>query len=143
MEEIIEASNGKPVLVFYNFIHEYDRIINHLPKKLKIQKIENSADIKKWNSGNIDVALVHPASAGHGLNLQYGGNTIVWFGLTWSLELYQQANARLHRQGQTESVLIHHLIAKDTVDEDVMRALEDKEMNQDKLMKAIKARCEK
>lgn len=142
LDEIIEAAQGKPILLFYNFQHDYDRIIEHLPKSIKAQKLENSKDIKKWNEGKIDLALVHPASAGHGLNLQYGGNIIVWFGLTWSLELYQQANARLHRQGQTKTVIIHHLIAKGTVDEDVMNALESKEVNQDKLMRAIKARCE-
>lgn len=138
--EIIDTSQG-PVLVFYNFKHDYDRISEVLTKKkIKYQTLENSEDIKKWNEGKIQVALLHPVSAGHGLNLQYGGNIIVWFGLTWSLELYQQANARLHRQGQTHTVIINHLIAKGTVDEDVIKALEGKEINQNMLLEAVKAR---
>ena len=141
LEEIIDIANGKPVLVFYNFKHDYDRISKMLTKnKIKHQTLNTSDDIKKWNNGEIQVALLHPASAGHGLNLQYGGNIIVWFGLTWSLELYQQANARLHRQGQKETVIIHHLIAKGTVDEDVMNALANKEVNQNMLLEAVKAR---
>jgi SNF2 family DNA or RNA helicase len=139
--DIIEAANGKPVLVFYSFKHDFDRIMNYLEKnKLQGKKLEGSEDIKKWNTGDIPILLVHPASAGHGLNLQYGGNIIVWFGLTWSLELYQQANARLHRQGQKEVVVINHLIAKGTVDEDVMKALGNKEVNQNMLLEAVKAR---
>jgi SNF2 family DNA or RNA helicase len=141
LEEIIDTSNGKSVLVFYNFKHDYNRISELLTKKkINHQTLNTSDDIKKWNDGEIQVALLHPASAGHGLNLQYGGNIIVWFGLTWSLELYQQANARLHRQGQKETVIIHHLIAKGTVDEDVMNALANKEINQDMLLEAVKAR---
>lgn len=144
LEEIIDTSNGKPVLVFYNFKHDYERISKLLEKlKVKYQTLNTSEDIKSWNNGEIEVALLHPASAGHGLNLQYGGNIIVWFGLTWSLELYQQANARLYRQGQTNRVVIHHLIAKGTVDEDVMNALANKEINQNMLLKAVKARLEK
>lgn len=144
LEEIIGISNGKPVLVFYNFKHDYDRISEMLSKnKIKYQSLNNSDDINRWNKGEIQVALLHPASAGHGLNLQYGGNIIVWFGLTWSLELYQQANARLHRQGQKKTVIIHHLIAKGTVDEDVMKALSSKEINQDMLLEAVKARVRK
>lgn len=143
LEEIIDVSNGKPVLVFYNFKHDYNRITEMLTKKkISHQTLNTSDDIKKWNDGKIQVALLHPASAGHGLNLQYGGNIIVWFGLTWSLELYQQANARLHRQGQKETVIIHHLISKGTVDEDVMNALANKEINQDMLLEAVKARLE-
>lgn len=139
--DIIEAANGKPVLIFYSFQHDYDRIVKFLEqKKYKPKKLEGSEDIKDWNEGNIDIMLLHPASAGHGLNLQYGGNIIVWFGLTWSLELYQQANARLHRQGQKEVVVIHHLVSKGTVDEDVMRALGSKEVNQNILLEAVKAR---
>ena len=139
--DVIEAANGKPVLVFYSFRHDFDRMVSFL-KANKIQAIglEASKDIEEWNKGNIPVLLVHPASAGHGLNLQYGGNIIVWFGLTWSLELYQQANARLHRQGQKETVIIHHLVCKGTVDEDVMKALSNKEINQSMLLEAIKAR---
>ena len=141
LEEIIDTSNGKPVLVFYNFKHDYGRISKMLEKlKIKYQTLNTSEDIKSWNNGEIEVALLHPASAGHGLNLQYGGNIIVWFGLTWSLELYQQANARLYRQGQTNTVIIHHLIAKETVDEDVMNALANKEVNQNMLLEAVKAR---
>lgn len=141
LEEIIDTANGKPVLVFYNFKHDYNRIAKMLNKlKVKYQTLDNSEDIKAWNDKKIQVALLHPASAGHGLNLQYGGNIIVWFGLTWSLELYQQANARLHRQGQKETVIIHHLVSRDTVDEDVMKALSNKEVNQNTLLEAVKAR---
>lgn len=144
LEEIIDTSNGKSVLVFYNFKHDYNRISEMLTKKkITYQTLNDSEDIKKWNEGEIQVALLHPASAGHGLNLQYGGNIIVWFGLTWSLELYQQANARLHRQGQKGIVIIHHLISKGTVDEDVMNALANKEVNQNMLLEAVKARLEK
>jgi len=139
--DLIEAANGKPVLVFYSFRHDYDRIVKYLKaKKLKAIGLKDSSDIKKWNDGEIPILLVHPASAGHGLNLQYGGNIIIWFGLTWSLELYQQANARLHRQGQKEVVVVHHIVCKNTVDEDVMRALGNKEINQSALLEAVKAR---
>ncbi len=139
--DIIESANGKPVLIFYSFKHDFDRIVNFFKsKKLNAIGLGDSKDIKKWNNGEIPILLVHPASAGHGLNLQYGGNIIVWFGLTWSLELYQQANARLHRQGQKESVIIHHLVSKDTVDEDVIKTLGSKEVNQNVLLEAVKAR---
>lgn len=139
--DIIEAANGKPVLVFYSFKHDLTRIMKALKdNKLKGQELKDSSDIKKWNNGEIPILLLHPASAGHGLNLQYGGNIVVWFGLTWSLELYQQANARLHRQGQKETVIIHHIIAKNTVDEDVIKALSNKEVNQNVLLEAVKAR---
>ncbi len=142
--DIIEAANGKPVLIFYSFKHDLIRIMEMLKKnKLKGQELGRQEDIKKWNNGDIPILLLHPASAGHGLNLQYGGNIVVWFGLTWSLELYQQANARLHRQGQKETVIIHHIIAKGTVDEDVMAALNNKEINQNTLLNAVKARCKK
>lgn len=139
--EIIDTAN-KPVLVFYNFKSDRERIIAALNKKgiKDYQGLDSSEDIKKWNEGKIQVALLHPASAGHGLNLQYGGNIIVWFGLTWSLELYQQANARLYRQGQKETVIIHHLISKVTVDENVMKALENKDIGQSALLEAVKAR---
>lgn len=141
LEEIIDISNGKSVLVFYNFKHDYNRISKMLTKKkVTYQTLNTSEDIKNWNKGKIQIALLHPASAGHGLNLQYGGNIIIWFGLTWSLELYQQANARLHRQGQKETVIIHHLISKGTVDEDVMKALANKEINQNMLLEEVKAR---
>lgn len=139
--DIIEAANGKTVLIFYSFKHDLIRIKEFLKKnKIKGQELGGSEDIKKWNDGEIPVLLLHPASAGHGLNLQYGGNIIVWFGLTWSLELYQQACARLYRQGQKESVVIHHIIARSTVDEDVMKALQGKEINQNLLLEAVKAR---
>lgn len=142
--EIIDTANGKPVLVFYSFKHDKERIIKALTKKgiKDYQGLDTSEDIKKWNDGKIQIALLHPASAGHGLNLQYGGNIIVWFGLTWSLELYQQANARLYRQGQKQTVVIHHLIAKNTVDEDVMESLKNKDINQEKLLESVKARLE-
>ena len=139
--DIVEAANGKPILIFYSFRHDLNRIVSFLKtKKLKAVGLGGTADIKKWNDGKIPILVVHPAAAGHGLNLQYGGNIIVWFGLTWSLELYQQANARLDRQGQIKSVVVHHLVAKNTVDEDVMKALDNKEVNQSALLEAIKAR---
>lgn len=142
LEEILDCSNGQPVLVFYSFKHDYDRICKHL-KKYKPKKLQGSEDIETWNKGNIQLLLAHPASCGHGLNLQAGGNLIVWFGLNWSLELYQQANARLDRQGQTKNVIVHHLVSKGTIDEDVLRALERKETGQNALMDAIKARVKK
>ncbi|RIW36036.1 DEAD/DEAH box helicase [Bacillus salacetis] len=139
LDELIETANGNPVLVFYGYQHDKDRILKHL-KKLKPRILQTDQDIKDWNQGKVQVLLAHPASAGHGLNLQTGGNIIIWFGLTWSLELYQQANARLWRQGQKQSVVIHHIIAKDTIDERVMKALEDKDVSQAALMEAVKAR---
>ena len=143
LEDLIEAANGQSVLVAYWFKHDRERIINHLEKlKIPVRDIKTSGDIKDWNAGKIPVALIHPASAGHGLNIQQGGHILVWFGLTWSLELYQQTNARLWRQGQTQVVTIHHIITKDTVDEDVMAALEQKDMTQEKLISAVKARLE-
>lgn len=140
LEDLIEAANGQPVLVAYWFKHDRQRIMEHLSKqKIPVRDIKSSADIKNWNAGKIPVALIHPASAGHGLNIQQGGHILIWFGLTWSLELYQQTNARLWRQGQTDVVTIHHIITKDTVDEDVMAALEQKDMTQEKLISAVKA----
>lgn len=139
LEEIIDSSNGKPVLVFYWYKHDLERIKKHLKAYNPIE-LKRQEDIKNWNAGNLDVMLAHPASAGHGLNLQAGGNIIVWFGLTWSLELYQQANARLHRLGQTQAVIIHHLVAIGTMDEDVMDRLETKSEGQNALMEAVKAR---
>lgn len=136
LKEIIDTANGKPVLVFYSFIHDKERI----KREIKAQELEDSSTIEKWNKGELPVLLCHPASAGHGLNLQAGGNIIVWFGLTWSLEFYQQANARLHRQGQTERVIVHHLITDGTMDEQVVRALEEKDLGQSALMEAVKAR---
>ena len=139
LDELMEAASGKPVLVFYGYQHDKDRLLHHL-KKLKPRLLQTDQDIKDWNQGKVQVLLAHPASAGHGLNLQTGGNIIIWFGLTWSLELYQQANARLWRQGQKQTVVIHHIIAKDTIDERVMKALEDKDVSQAALIEAVKAR---
>jgi len=136
LEEVVEAAAGKPVLVFYNYKHELKRI----QKKFKARILDTNKDIADWNKGEVPVMLAHPASAGHGLNLQTGGNIIVWFGLPWSLELYQQANARLDRQGQKETVIVHHLVTKETVDEDVMKVLENKESGQEALLEAVKAR---
>lgn len=135
LEDLIEAANGKPVLVVYWFKHDLERI----SKRFKVKKLDTSADIKSWNKGNIPVAVVHPASAGHGLNLQSGGSTLIWFGFTWSLELYQQTNARLWRQGQKETVVIHHIVSKGTMDEDVLKALENKDNTQAALIDAMKA----
>ncbi|WP_422447841.1 SNF2-related protein [Thermoanaerobacterium sp. DL9XJH110] len=140
LEEIIEAANGKPVLVFYAYRHDLDRLKAYFPKA---RTLDTAKDINDWNSGKIPILLAHPASAGHGLNLQAGGHIIVWFGLVWSLELYQQANARLCRQGQTHSVIVHHLVAEGTIDEDVMKALSNKVKGQDALLEAVKARIEK
>ena len=142
LEDTIEAANGKPVLIFYSYKHDLDRIKKHL-KRDDLTVLDTAEDIKKWNEGKIPIMLAHPASAGHGLNLQAGGNIIIWFGLTWSFELYSQANARLYRQGQKQNVIIHHLVAKDTMDEDVMKALEGKEVGQEALLNAVKARLKR
>lgn len=136
LEDLIEGANGKPVLVAYWYKHDLERI----KKRFPVREIQTSKDIIDWNNGNISLAAIHPASAGHGLNLQSGGSTLIWFGLTWSLELYQQTNARLWRQGQTSTVIIHHIISKDTIDEDVMKALKKKEKVQGNLIDAVKAR---
>lgn len=136
LEDLIEAANGKPVLIAYWYKHDLERI----KERFNIREILNDQDIRDWNNGKIDVAVIHPASAGHGLNLQQGGSTMIWFGLTWSLELYEQANARLYRQGQNETVVIHHIITKGTIDEDVMLALKRKEKMQSALIDAVKAR---
>lgn len=135
LEDLIEGANGKPVLIAYWYNHDLERIKN----RFKVREIKTSKDIKEWNEGLVPVAVIHPASAGHGLNLQSGGSTIIWFGLTWSLELYQQTNARLWRQGQNETVVIHHIIAKGTIDEDVMEAIKRKEKTQEDLIDAVKA----
>ena len=136
LEDLIEAANGKPVLIAYWFKHDLDRI----KERFDVREILTDQDIRDWNNGKIDVAVIHPASAGHGLNLQSGGSTMIWFGLTWSLELYEQANARLYRQGQKETVVIHHIITKGTIDEDVMLALKRKEKTQSAIIDAVKAR---
>lgn len=141
LEDVIEAVNGRPVLVFYAYQHDLERIMQRFPQA---RKLEGSAEIDAWNRGEIPILLAHPAGAGHGLNLQAGGNHIVWFGLTWSLELYQQANARIYRQGvKGERVTITHLVAEGTIDEDVMKVLDGKATRQDALLEAVKARVEK
>nr|DAP83046.1 MAG TPA: Chromatin remodeling complex ATPase [Caudoviricetes sp.] len=137
LEDIVSANEHRAVLVFYWFKHDLDRLKEKFPKAVQLK---TAADIKAWNSGKISIMLVHPASAGHGLNLQYGGSIIVWFSLSWSLELYQQANKRLHRSGQTHTVVIHHLVAQGTIDEDVMKALQGKKVTQETMITAIKAR---
>lgn len=142
--ELVEAEEGKHMLVFYNFQHDLMRIKTVLgKKKLEIRELKNNGDISDWNAGKIDILLAHPASTAYGLNLQEGGNVVVWFGLNWSLELYQQANARLHRQGQKQPVYIHHLVVTGSVDEDVMAALEKKDDCQTALLESLKARVEK
>lgn len=141
LEDLIEAANGQPVLVAYWFRHDKARIQEYLKGiGYETREIKESKDILDWNAGKIPVALIHPASAGHGLNIQDGGHILIWFGLTWSLELYMQANARLWRQGQKNTVTIHHIITKGTVDEDVIAALEAKDVTQEKLIAAVKAR---
>lgn len=135
LEDLIEGANGKPVLVAYWFKHDLEKIKD----RFGVRELKTSEDFKEWNQGKIPVAIIHPASAGHGLNLQAGGSTLIWFSLTWSLELYEQTNARLYRQGQKETVVIHHILAKGTIDEDVMKALENKNKTQAALIAAVKA----
>ena len=137
LEEIVEAGNGNSVLCAYWYKHDLERIKARFGDKCQV--INSEASIRKWNSGDIQIGLIHPMSAGHGLNLQSGGSILVWFGLTWSLELYQQTIGRLYRQGQTRSVVIHHIVSKDTIDERVMLALKNKEVSQDALIRAVKA----
>jgi SNF2 family DNA or RNA helicase len=138
LEDLIESANGKPVLIAYWFKHDLERI----KKRFSIREIKTSEDIHDWNEGRIPLAVLHPASAGHGLNLQAGGSTLIWFGLTWSLELYQQTNARLWRQGQKDTVVIHHIITRGTIDENVMTALKKKDKTQAALIDAVKAQLE-
>ena len=138
LEDLLESANGKPVLIAYWFKHDRENI----KKRFQVGEIKSTADITNWNDGKLPVALIHPASAGHGLNLQAGGSTLIWYGLTWSLELYQQTNARLWRQGQKATVVIQHLITKNTIDEDVMRALKLKAKSQADLIEAVKARLQ-
>lgn len=140
LEELIEQAQGKPLLVFYAYQHDLERIKRRFPWAATM---DEPGVIERWNRREVPLLLAHPASAGHGLNLQEGGNHVVWFGLTWSLELYEQANARLHRQGQTERVIVHHLVAKGTVDEDVMVRLRSKAATQADLVEALKARIER
>lgn len=136
LEDVIEASAGKPVLAFYIYQHDRDRILERFSQA---RVLEGNDEIRDWNAGKIPLLLAHPASCGHGLNLQAGGNIIVWFGLPHSLELYEQANGRLYRQGQKEAVIVHHLVAAGTFDEAVMKALQRKAMTQNDLMEAVKA----
>ncbi|EJP6625616.1 DEAD/DEAH box helicase [Staphylococcus pseudintermedius] len=140
LEEIIEESQDQPLLVFYNFKHDKERIMERFDE---VVTLDDKGYKDKWNAGKVKILLAHPASAGHGLNLQQGGHIIVWFGLTWSLELYQQANARLYRQGQQHTTIIHHIMTDNTIEQRVYKALQNKELTQDELMKAIKARIEK
>lgn len=135
LEDLIEAANGKPVLVAYWFKHDLERI----KQRFEVREIKTTKDISDWNQGTIPVGVIHPASAGHGLNLQAGGSTLIWYGLTWSLELYQQTNARLWRQGQTDPVVIHHIITENTIDEDILAALKRKDKAQTALINAVKA----
>ena len=139
--ELLESLGGKPALVFYNFQHDKSRLLRELGKTtLRVRELSRPQDEDDWNAGKIDVLLAHPASAAYGLNLQQGGNHVIWFGLTWNYELYSQANKRLHRQGQTQKVIIHHLICTGTRDEDVMAALSRKEDAQNWVMESLKAR---
>ncbi|WP_324174414.1 DEAD/DEAH box helicase [Staphylococcus pseudintermedius] len=137
LEEIIEESQGQPLLVFYNFKHDKERIMERFDE---VVTLDDESYKDRWIEGKVKILLAHPASAGHGLNLQKGGHIIVWFGLTWSLELYQQANARLYRQGQTHTTIIHHIMTDNTIDQKVYQALQNKELTQEDLMQAIKAR---
>jgi len=141
LEDIIEAANGKPVLIAYWFRHDLERIMERLHRlHIPFTRLDTDSSIRRWNRGEFPVALIHPASAGHGLNLQRGGNTLVWFGLTWSLELYQQTVARLWRQGQTaETVVVQHIVAKGTIDNRIMKALNQKNVSQAALIDAVKA----
>lgn len=141
LEDILESANGEPVLVAYWFKHDLARILGRLEKlKVKSRVLKTEEDIREWNKGNVSVGLLHPAGAGHGLNLQKGGHHLVWFGLTWSLELYQQTNARLWRQGQeAETVVIQHIVTEGTIDEEILKALENKDAQQERLIEAVKA----
>jgi SNF2 family DNA or RNA helicase len=141
LEDLIESANGNPVLIAYWFRHDLDRIAERLRKlRIPFSRMDTEESIRRWNNSELPVGLIHPASAGHGLNIQAGGSALIWFGPTWSLELYQQTNARLWRQGQTSAtVVIHHIIAKDTIDERIMKALSDKNRTQTALIEAVKA----
>lgn len=139
--ELVESLQGKPVLVFYNYQHDRERILKALAKSgLRIRELKTTQDEDDWNAGRIDILLTHPASSAYGLNLQQGGNHVIWFGLTWNYELYTQANKRLHRQGQANKVIIHHLVSTGTRDEDVMTALKRKDDVQNWVMESLKAR---
>ena len=140
LEDLIEAANGEPVLVYYSFQHDAERIMRRFPDA---RRLVTAQDVNDWNAGKIPLLIAHPASAGHGLNLQAGGHILIWFGLTWSLELYQQANARLYRQGQGKPVTVYHVITKGTVDEEVLNVLTGKAERQDALIDAVKARVDR
>lgn len=143
-KELIEQLSGKPALVFYNFKHDLERLKAALDKSgLVVKELKGATEEREWNEGKIDVLLAHPASTAYGLNLQDGGNHVIWFGLNWSLELYQQANKRLHRQGQKEKVIIHHLISIGTRDDDMMEALNRKADAQEYVLQSLKARIDK
>lgn len=141
LEDIIESMNGKPLLVAYWYKHDYDRIVKRLNERdIPYEKLDSDDSIRKWNRGEIPVALIHPASAGHGLNLQDGGHVLCWYGITWSLELYQQTVARLYRQGQSSgTVIVQHIVTKGTIDEKILKALEGKNTTQAALINAVKA----
>ena len=139
LDEIISCNEGKSVMVIYSYRHDLDALRRRYPKA---RELKTAGDIRAWNAGQIPLLLVHPQSAGHGLNLQHGGHIVVWYGMTWSLEAYQQTNKRLHRPGQTEPVILHHLVTRGTIDEDVMRALEGKAAGQEDMLEAVKARID-
>lgn len=139
LEDLIEASNGQPVLIAYWFRHDKERILKRFNF---MRELKSGKDISEWNAGKIPAALIHPSSAGHGLNIQDGGHILIWFGLTWSLELYQQTNARLWRQGQKNSVSIHHIICKNTIDGNILSVLANKNLTQENLIDAVKAQIQ-
>ena len=145
LEDIIESMNGKPLLVAYWYQHDLDRIEERLRmRKIHFARLDSDASIAKWSRGELPVALIHPASAGHGLNLQSGGSTLCWFGLTWSLELYQQTVARLYRQGQaSQTVVVQHIITDGTIDERILKALQYKDRTQSALIDAVRANLRK
>ena len=137
LEDLIEQANGQSVLIAYWFRHDRQRIMERFPQARDMKTEEDIAD---WNAGKIPVAVISPASAGHGLNIQSGGHILIWFSFVWSLELGQQTTARLWRQGQSETVTVHHIVCKDTVDEDVLKAIEKKDATQSRLIDAVRAR---
>lgn len=140
LDDLLTSANGEPVIIYYYYKHEKERIMTLLKsKKLKVSCLDDDKDVERWNNHELDVLLLHPASAGHGLNLQTGGSVIIWFTLpNFNLELYQQANARLYRQGQTEKVRVYHLLVDDSIDVDMMNALEKKEVTQSTLLEALR-----
>ena len=143
LEELMEALQHEHALVFYNFQHDRDRIVERLGETYRVRVYKGAQDADDWSAGKVDILLAHPASTAYGLNLQQGGHHVVWFGLNWSLELYQQANARLYRQGQQNRVTVHHLVVQDSIDQDVIAALDSKKDTQDALLDAIKARVQR